>query len=123
MRQRDGIKDRKEPIIIQQLVKTLIVESCHELGVCRFAVRIFHRESPLFLLSRCQSVAEGLPFQLQFLVGLWTGYRHCVTVNHPLLHPCKGQEDTVTIFFPVGQLAVDEFVALVNGTAFQHFIS
>ena len=98
-----------------QLIQALVVEHRHQRGVGRLAVRPRHGERPLFLLSWRQTVAEGLPRQFQVLVGQGALDMGRVAVAHVLLHPGEGQQDAVAPRFLIGQFAVDQFVALVDG--------
>ena len=83
------------PIMTGQLVETLIIQRSHHHSVYRFPV-LSHGEGPLFLLSGCQSVAEGCPLQLQRLVGQGSANRLLVIIALAILHPGEGTKNTVT---------------------------
>ena len=78
--------------MLVQLVQTLVVERCHQVGANGLAVGILNGQRPLLLLSRSQSVAEGGPFQLQFLVGHGALNGGTVGVATAFLHPSVGQQ-------------------------------
>ena len=104
------------PVVGRQLIQALVVEHRCQHCVGRLAVWSGHGERPLFLLPGRQTVAEGLPRQFQPLVGQGAPDGGAVGVAHVLLHPGEGQQDAVAPFFLVCQFAVDQFIALVDGS-------
>ena len=110
--------DRAErPTVGIQGIEALVVEHGHQRGVGRRAVGLSHLQAPLFLLAGHQPVAEGLPRQLQLLVGHGAAQEALVLVAHAVLHPGVCDEQSVAVFFFIGKLAVDERTALLHGTA------
>ena len=97
-----------------QLIQTLVVECGHQVGIHGLAVGILDGQRPLFLLSWRQTVAEGGPLQLQFLVGHGALNLGDVGVALAVLHPCIGHQQTVFVFFFIGKLAVYQLVAALH---------
>ena len=114
---------RKAPVVPIELVERLVVHGGHELCVSRCAVRVGHGEPPLLLLTRRQSVAEGLPLQGQLLVGQRALNGSLVGIELTVLHPGKGEQQAVAILLLVGELTVPEGIALVEGPPLNDFIA
>ena len=106
----------KRPVVAIELFERLVVHRRHELCVCRRAVRVRHHEFPLFLLTRCQTVAEGFPAQRELLVGHRALDGRFVRIELAVLYPRKGEQQARAVRFLVGELLVPEGVALVHGT-------
>ena len=102
--------------MLVQLVQTLVVERRHHVGTYGLAVGILNGQRPLLLLSRCQSVAEGGPLQLQFLVGHGALYGGAVGVALAVLHPSVRQQQSVFVFILIIKLAVYQLVAALYRT-------
>ena len=47
--------------MLSQLIQTLIVECGHQVGIYWVAFGVLNGQCPLFLLSWCQTIAEGCP--------------------------------------------------------------
>ena len=111
-------------------IKTLVVEHCQQAGIGRYPIprlprrrRSYNLQLPLFLLARCQSVAEGGPLHLQRLVGHRTTDELLVAIALTILNPCVGQQQSTAILFTIGKLAIDEFAILLDGTTLQQFLA
>ena len=105
--------------MLGQLVETLVIQCRHQHRIHRFPV-LSHSERPLFLLAWRQSVAEGRPLQLQFLVGQRSADLLLVRIALAVLHPGEGTKDTVTPLLLIIELAVDECIRLVDETLLHH---
>ena len=51
----------KNPLVLNQLVQTLIVQCGHQVSIHWVAIGILNGQCPLFFLSWCQTIAEGSP--------------------------------------------------------------
>ena len=105
------------------LVEALVVERGHQLGIDRLAIGILDGECPFFLLTRCQSVTEGGPLQLQTLVGQGTADSSRVGIAKAVLHPRKGEQQAVFIILIILQLEVKQSVALVDSPLLDQFLA
>ena len=113
---------RKAPEMRCQLIETLVIQRRHHHGIHRFII-LRHRECPLLLLSWSQSVAEGLPLQLQFLVWQGSADGLLIGMTFAVLHPGKGTKDTVAPFLLIYKLTVDERIRLVDEALLYHLVS
>ena len=102
--------------MLLDLVKALVVEHSHQRSIGRRAVRIHDAQTPLFLLTRRQTVAEGLPRQAKLLVGRRTTDDLLVLVTLAVLHPSEGDKQAVAVFFLVDELSVNQFCILLHST-------
>ena len=100
-----------------QLVEALVVERGHELRLGGGAVGFGDGQRPFLLLSGREPIAEGAPLQVKVHIGHGPAYGSAVVVGFALLHPGKGEQQTVAIAVFVFELAVDEFVRKVHGSA------
>ena len=101
---------RQRPSVGSNLIEALVVERSHQLGIDRLTGSITDRERPFLLLSWFQTVAERSPLQFQLFVGQRTSYLGSMRVAVLILHPGKGQHQTVLIGFLVSQLEVEQTV-------------
>ena len=113
----------KRPLVLAYLVQTLVVKHGHQRGISRCAVRIHHLQPPLLLLSGNQPVTERLPCQSQFLVWHRTLDTLLMDVTLVVLHPCIGHEQTVAVFFTIGEFPVEQFSVLFHHTTFNHLVA
>ena len=104
-------------------IETLIIERSHQLGIDRLAFWIAHRESPLLLLSWFQTIAEGGPFQGQMLIRQGTADTGDMRIALAILHPCEVEQQSVAIALFVGNLQVQQLVALIYCTSLDHLIT
>ena len=105
------------------LVETLIVEYGHERGIGWCSVRLGNLQLPFLLLTRCQTVTEGLPRQRQTFIGhrASDGLPVCMTLA--VLYPCIGQQQSIAVFFLIGKLTINQLTVLLHATTFQQFIA
>ena len=106
-----------------QLVEALVVERCHQLGFNGLSLRIVHGECPLLLLTRLQTIAEGGPLQLQFLIGQRAPDAGAMGIALALLHPGIGEQEPVLVFILISKLAVNQLVAAFNSTTLNHLFT
>ena len=106
-----------------QHIKALVIERRHQLGIGRLAVRAIHGEYPLLLLSWLQTITEGCPFQLQLLIGQGALNMRLVRIAMPVLHPGEGQQQAVAVFLLVGDLHVQQAVALIAGASLNDLVT
>ena len=113
---RHGHRDKgyQVPGMFLQLVEARIVERRHQLGIDGLTVTVLDGQRPFFLLTGFQSVTERLPLHLQPLVGQRTSHLGRMGIETSVLHPGEGQQQTVPIFLLIGQLQVNELVALLK---------
>ena len=106
-----------------ELVEALVVERGHQLGIGRCAVRLDDGKRPFLLLAGCETVAEGLPFHVQVLVGQRFLDGGVMYVVFAVLHPSVGEQQAVGVLILVGELAVDQFVADVGRAALDDLVA
>ena len=104
-------------------IETLVIERGHQLGIDRLAFWIAHRESPLLLLSWFQTIAEGGPFQGQMLIRQGTANTGDMRIALAILHPCEIEQQSVAIALFIGNLQVQQLVALIYCTSLDHLIT
>ena len=75
------------------------------------------------MLTRRQTVAEGLPSQSQQLIRHGARNRMLMDMALAILHPSISQEQAVAIFFLISKLAVNQFGILLCGTALYHLVA
>ena len=121
--QRQVVIGHQRPLMRLQLIETLVIERRHQLGVSRLSLRIEYGECPLLLLTGCQTVAEGGPLQFHFLVGQRSFDLGGMGIALALLHPCKGEQQTVLILILISELAVDQLVASVDRPALNDLLT
>ena len=97
------------------LVKTLIVEHSHERSISWRSVRIRNLQLPLLLLSRCQTVTEGLPRQIQTFVWHRTTDGMLVHVTLAVLYP--GISDKYAVLL-IGELTINQGSIPLDATTF-----
>ena len=97
-----------------QLVEALVIERRHQLGINGLSLRIEYGQCPLFLLTGFQAITEGGPLQFQFLVGQRPFDLGGMRIAFALLHPGKGEQQTVLVIILISELAVDQLVAPVD---------
>ena len=122
-RHRQVVIRHQRPLMCLQLVETLVIERRHQLGVSRLALRIEYGECPFLLLSGCQTVAEGGPLQFQFLVGQRSFDLGGMGIALALLHPGKGEQQTVLVVILIGKLTVDQLVVAVDRSALNDLLT
>ena len=105
------------------LVERLVIEYAHQLRLGWLAVRGGNLQRPLLLLSRGQTVAEGLPGDVQFLLRQRTGDAHHSGIALALLHETIVQYDARRIFLLVGERQGHDTVAQLPGTFLQQFVA
>ena len=105
------------------LVKRLVIEHTHQLRLGWLAVRGGNLQRPLLLLSRGQTVAEGLPGDIQFLLRQRTGDAHHSGIALALLHETIVQYDARRIFLLVGERQGHDTVAQLPGAFLQQFVA
>ena len=105
------------------LVERLVIEYAHQLRLGWLAVRGGNPKRPLLLLSRGQTVAEGLPGDIQFLLRQRTGDAHHSGIALALLHETIVQYDARRIFLLVGERQGHDTVAQLPGTFLQQFVA
>ena len=106
-----------------QLIETLVVERRHQLGINRLALRIEYRQCPLFLLTGFQAITEGGPLQFQFLVRQGPLDLGGMGIALAILHPGKGEQQTVFVVVLIDKLTVDQLVVSVNSPTLKHFLT
>ena len=104
------------------LVEALIVEHSHQTGICRCTIRILNLQAPFLLLSRSQTIAEGLPRQTEFLVGHRTLDRLLMTIAYSLLHPCIGKQQPIAVFLLVFELTINQLTILLYLTLLYYLV-
>ena len=105
------------------LVERLVIEYAHQLRLGWLAVRGGNLQRPLLLLSRGQTVAEGLPGDIQFLLRQRTGDAHHSGIALTLLHETIVQYDARRIFLLVGERQSHDAVAQLPGAFLQQFVA
>ena len=105
------------------LVERLVIEYAHQLRLGWFAIRGGNLQRPLLLLSRGQTVAEGLPGDIQFLLRQRTGDAHHSGIALALLHETIVQYDARRIFLLVGERQSHDAVAQLPGALLQQFVA
>ena len=105
------------------LVERLVIEYAHQLRLGWLAVRGGNPQRPLLLLSRGQTVAEGLPGDIQFLLRQRTGDAHHSGIALALLHETIVQYDARRIFLLVGERQGHDTVAQLPGAFLQQFVA
>ena len=105
------------------LVERLVIEYAHQLRLGWLAVRGGNLQRPLLLLSRGQTVAEGLPGDIQFLLRQRTGDAHHSGIALTLLHETIVQYDARRIFLLVGERQSHDAVAQLPGALLQQFVA
>ena len=113
----------KRPLVLADGVEALVVEHSHQTGISRFSVRTLNGQLPLFLLSWCQTVAEGGPRHLQLFLGHRTDDGSLMLMTDTILHPGEGEQQSVAVFFLVSKLAIDEGCILVNFPTLNHLVA
>ena len=110
--------------MLHYLVKTLVIESCEELGIQSRSFRRFfwclNLQRPFLLLTRYQSIAEGLPLHLQLLIRQRAPNLCFVTIGLTIAHPGKAERQAITVFRLISKLAIEQFVLLVNRSLFDN---
>ena len=109
--------------MLRQLIKTLIIKRRHHLGIYRLAVTVFHAECPLFLLTWCQTITEGRPLHTEFLIWQRTENLCRMGIALAILHPSKGQQQTVAIVLLVVEFQVQQLIVTVYGSTLNHLIA
>ena len=79
-------------------------------------VESFNLQRPLFLLTRREAVAEGLPFHAKLLVGQGALNLMTMFVSFAVAHPDVAEGEAITVFLFVGEFTVDEVVPQINGS-------
>ena len=105
------------------LVERLVIEYAHQLRLGWLAVRGGNLQRPLLLLSRGQTVAEGFPGDIQFLLRQRTGDAHHSGIALALLHETIVQYDARRIFLLVGERQSHDAVAQLPGALLQQFVA
>ena len=105
------------------LIQALVVDHSHQRGVSGTAVGFHNTQAPLFLLSWCQTVAEGLPRQSQTFVGHRTSDGMLVLMELSVLHPCIAHQQAIAVCFLIGELSVQQFAILFHHTVFYHRVA
>ena len=105
------------------LVERLVIEYAHQLRLGWLAFRGGNLQRPLLLLSRGQTVAEGLPGDVQFLLRQRTGDAHNSGIALTLLHETIVQYDARRIFLLVGERQSHDAVAQLPGALLQQFVA
>ena len=105
------------------LVERLVIEYAHQLRLGWLAVRGGNLQRPLLLLTRGQTVAEGLPGDVQFLLRQRTGDAHHSGIALALLHETIVQYDARRIFLLVGERQSHDAVAQLPGALLQQFVA
>ena len=113
----------QRPRVRLQHVEALIVERCHELSIDGFALAVFHRQCPLFLLPRLQPVTEGSPCQREVLVRQRALNLCRVSVAFAILHPGESQQQTIAIRLFIGEFLVQELIAPVDRSTLDQLIA
>ena len=106
-----------------QLVEALVIERRHQLGINGLSLRIEYGQCPLFLLTGFQAITEGSPLQFQFLVGQRSFDLGGMRIAFALLHPGKGEQQTVLVVILISELAVDQLVAPVDRTTLNDLLT
>ena len=119
---------RERPRVLANLVERLVEQHCkHGSPVCYFVTLFLcyfvNVQRPLLLLTWSQAVAEGLPREIQSLVGQRLAHRSQVGVETAFAHPCTCEEHAVAIFLLIRELARGDGVALVDDAALQHLVT
>ena len=104
------------PLVLNQLVQTLIVQCAHQVSIHWVAIGILNGQCPLFFLSWCQTIAEGGPLQRQFLIGHRALYLGGMGITLAILYPSKGKQQAVFVLILIGKLAVYQLVTLIHTT-------
>ena len=110
------------PIMLLQLIETLVKHRSHEDSIHRFAVFLY-RKSPFFLLSGGKKIAEGGPLKVEFLVRQWSLYFCGMGIAFAILNPSETHHDTIAVGFLVGYLTIQELVSSVYGTSLDEIIA
>ena len=113
----------ERPLVFQNLVERLIEEGCHERSLSGCAIGVCNAQCPLFLLSGCEPVAEGGPFHQQSFVGQRFLQFSLMTVEHPIVNPCAGEECPVAILLFIYKGTREDGIALVDGSAFDELVA
>ena len=113
---------RETPLVRHDHIETLIIESCHQLGVDGLTLCIAHRKGPLLLLSWFQTVAEGAPFQSEMLIRQGTTDGGRMGIALAVLHPGKVEQQPIAVTLLVGDLQVQQLIALVSGASLNQTI-
>ena len=112
----------KIPLVLANLVETLVIEHCQKRGLGEFAIRCLYLQPPLFVLSRCQTITEGLPSHCQPLVGHGTHDGLLVTVALTVLDPGIGQQQAIAVFFFVSELTVQQTGTALHRATLQNLV-
>ena len=120
-------RDAECPVVRTEFVERGIVHSCQEVGSNdRFAVLVSYGQCPCLLLTGGEMVAEGVPLQPQFLVGLRHLHRLAVSIELSILDIHYIYINTVTPVFRALQLAlhlaVDSLLCRVDHPSTSHSI-
>ena len=59
---------------MEEGIERSIIQSCDDIRISGFAIRVSDAQLPLFILSRSELRAKGAPRKLQTLVGTWTSH-------------------------------------------------
>ena len=113
---RQIVRRVERPLVLLDLIKTLVVEHCHQRSISRCTVRILDSQFPFLLLTRCQTVTEGFPCQSQFFVRHRTSDSLLVFVTYTVLNPRIGYEQTISIFLLIHKLPIEKFCILPHRT-------
>ena len=111
------------PLVLDDLIQTLIVECSHQVGIHGLALTILHRECPLLLLARFESVTEGSPLQGEFLVRQRALYLCLMGVAMAILHPCVVEQQAITIFLFISELSIDQLTVSDHLSLLNHFFA
>ena len=114
---------RETPLVRHDHIEALVVERGHQLGIDGLTLCIAHREGPLLLLSWFQAVTESGPFQSEMLIrqGSTDGGRMGIALT--ILHPGEVEQQSVAVTLLVGDLQVQQLIALVGSTSLDHTIA
>ena len=111
------------PGMRRYLVERLVIEYAHQLRLGWLTIRGGNLQRPLLLLSRGQTVAEGFPGDVQFLLRQRTGDAHHSGIALALLHETIVQHDARCIFLLVGERQSHDAVAQLPGALLQQFVA
>ena len=92
-------------------IERLVVEHAHQLRLGWLAVRCRDIQCPFLLLARCQSVAETLPSDIEFLLWQRSSDGHLVGIAYAILHKTVVDDNSRSKLRLVGERQGDDAVA------------
>ena len=115
--------ERHTPTMTGEIIKRLIIEHAHQLRLGWLSVWSRDVQGPLLLLSWSQTVAEGLPLDVQFLFRQRMGDAQGTSIALAFLHKTIVDDDARSIFLLVSERKGNDAVTQLPSALLQEFIT